>query len=803
MAQPRWQNWTEYALLLGSGAGTAASVMTQQLLYASAPLTVLVAMGMLNRRRIERQVSQLTEAQIEESQGQLETINVLQERMAGMPTADSLTDFQRSVMAHSDRAILRFSREIEKSRQQIEQRIQSIEAPDLSQLYQDINALQSQYDDVFGSLTKLTSHVQRLSSTPRMEAAEGSISHLKTEVMQMRVTLENLGAETKTNLSTLHDSVSHFERRLRQIQPQSDPVLIKEEVRELIKAVSDLVPRRDFVVLGNRLQSLSEQQTSLKEALQSLQSAATGQPTTRVIPPGDAALVIQTQQNLQEQVDQLVKELAVLELRIDRDEDPQQLQGLVQSAVADYVSRLQDQIDRLSDVNQTLSEQQRDIQLYFQQLPGIPVREAPNGLQPDLSWQDQMASLNLRLDLTETQLSGVQQQLTQVETQASAQPTGQWIVDFQAGSATESLTPGQITSGSRRALENAIVQAKQRLIVVWPWAESCELDELMVMQFRQLLARGGQLEIGWCHVGDRREGRLLAPINQRWKIESTQKQLLKQALNQLLPLKQEFPDRFKFKILGTDENFLVCDRKFAVLGVEPLQTGNSVFPRLGLKLHTTDSTVVRQLTQRFDAPTLDSQDVCAYFNRGITRYDLGDLQGALLDFNQVIQLDPEDGVAYTNLGVIYAHLGEMDKAIAAFSQAIHHAPYSFAAYCNRGYLYLEQGNSSAAVDDFDWAIQCQPLSPIPYFYRGSARQRQGALRDAIADYSAAIERNEQHIALPYCYRSAAYQKQAAIDAAIADLEVATQYLEAQNDPKNLALLRRTLEKLYRSHATVV
>ncbi|MEO0827280.1 MAG: hypothetical protein AAFY67_16845, partial [Cyanobacteria bacterium J06642_9] len=184
MTQHRWRNWTEYALLLGSGAGTAASVVTQQLLFASAPLTVLVAMGMLNRRRLEQQVDQATEGQIGENQRLLDDVSVLQERVAGMPTPESLTDFQRSVMAHSDRAILRFSREIDKSRQHLEQRMQAIEAPDLSQFYEDMGGLQAQYNDLCSSLNTLTNQVQRLSKVPRMEAAEGSISHLKTEMTQ-------------------------------------------------------------------------------------------------------------------------------------------------------------------------------------------------------------------------------------------------------------------------------------------------------------------------------------------------------------------------------------------------------------------------------------------------------------------------------------------------------------------------------------------------------------------------------------------------------------------------------------------
>ncbi|NJL86981.1 MAG: hypothetical protein HC886_15035 [Leptolyngbyaceae cyanobacterium SM1_1_3] len=46
MKTPDWLNFSENALLLGTGAGIVASAATQQLLYASAPLSVLVALGL-------------------------------------------------------------------------------------------------------------------------------------------------------------------------------------------------------------------------------------------------------------------------------------------------------------------------------------------------------------------------------------------------------------------------------------------------------------------------------------------------------------------------------------------------------------------------------------------------------------------------------------------------------------------------------------------------------------------------------------------------------------------------------------
>ncbi|NJL45851.1 MAG: hypothetical protein HC922_09310 [Leptolyngbyaceae cyanobacterium SM2_3_12] len=74
---------------------------------------------------------------------------------------------------------------------------------------------------------------------------------------------------------------------------------------------------------------------------------------------------------------------------------------------------------------------------------------------------------------------------------------------------------------SREALEMALETAQQRLLLVWPWASDITIDDDLSRRFTQLLDRGGQLEIGWCHQGNQQEGRLAWRISQRWGTEST------------------------------------------------------------------------------------------------------------------------------------------------------------------------------------------------------------------------------------------------------------------------------------------
>ena len=47
---------TEYALIFGAGASAAMSLAAQQIAAASVPVTALVAIGLLNRHRLDRQI---------------------------------------------------------------------------------------------------------------------------------------------------------------------------------------------------------------------------------------------------------------------------------------------------------------------------------------------------------------------------------------------------------------------------------------------------------------------------------------------------------------------------------------------------------------------------------------------------------------------------------------------------------------------------------------------------------------------------------------------------------------------------
>lgn len=747
--QSRWSPIADYALLVGAGAGAVASIATQNATAATLPMTALVAMGLLNRRRIDRYVKHTEEA-LAGIEGQLVTeFSILTEQVSALPTPEAINQLQRSAIEHGDRNLIHFSETLEATKQELYQRLEAVETPDLSQIYQDLAELQDQYTYACTSLSNLSKQIERVANQPRMEETETDVSQLKTEVMQLRVNLESLSNESKTAQATLQDAVRHLDRRLRQLPSNTDPNLLKGEVRELIKAVSDLVPRRDFMLLTEKIQTMQESQESLQQTVEQLRSSAAVEIQNGHVPfPPDPDL-----QALQTELLALAENLQQVEARLEDIAVPFDITAEIRGTTATYLSGIQWQLATLEQQTQALIQRQKGLAaLPSSRLPGDvpPVPEVPVG---------------------------------------APQEPFQWLMALRSDAATD-----ENWSAVDQALFQALDEVSERLILVWPWSSAVKLDERLIERFREVLEGGCQLEIGWCHPGDRHEGRFLKTIAQQWQLTTAQRQSLKSTLNQLLPLKQQYPEGFSFKILGTEEQFIVCDRSYAIVGIDALPAASSTFPHLDLRIKTTESSVISQLLHRFDNPDALAEDAMAYFNRAITRYDLRDPDGAIEDFAQVLRLQPDDAVALNNRGLIWAEKKQHQRALADFNRALASDPQLFAARCNRGWLLMNQGESELAIADFDQAIQINSAAAMPYFYRGMVRQRTGDMLGAIADFTQAIQKDNQ-VALPYCYRGATYQRQGDIIRAISDLETAASILHAQGDQRALAQVTQVLSSL--------
>jgi tetratricopeptide (TPR) repeat protein len=171
----------------------------------------------------------------------------------------------------------------------------------------------------------------------------------------------------------------------------------------------------------------------------------------------------------------------------------------------------------------------------------------------------------------------------------------------------------------------------------------------------------------------------------------------------------------------------------------------------------------------------------AYLDRGIARYNQGDLPAAIADFDQAVALAPQYATAYYNRGLARKDVGDLPASIADFDRAIALNPRFAGAHNNRGIARYDLGDLPAAIADYDRAIALffdGPDKARAYNNRGLARYDLGDPPAAIADYDRAIALDAQY-ADPYYNRGRAHKDRGETEQAVDDLR---KYLELGTDP---------------------
>jgi tetratricopeptide (TPR) repeat protein len=127
------------------------------------------------------------------------------------------------------------------------------------------------------------------------------------------------------------------------------------------------------------------------------------------------------------------------------------------------------------------------------------------------------------------------------------------------------------------------------------------------------------------------------------------------------------------------------------------------------------------------------------YNKGNEKFRSGNLDGAIEDYNQAIEINPGYASAYYNRGIAYEDLGDSGNALMDYTKAIEINPDYVDAYINRGSLLLEEGDFEGAIKDFTHAIRTNPYHATAYFNRGSAWRGIKEYKNAIEDFKRAME----------------------------------------------------------------
>ena len=117
--------------------------------------------------------------------------------------------------------------------------------------------------------------------------------------------------------------------------------------------------------------------------------------------------------------------------------------------------------------------------------------------------------------------------------------------------------------------------------------------------------------------------------------------------------------------------------------------------------------------------------------------------------------NPVDAHFLLHRAIAYGHLGEVDGTMQDYAQVIKLCPDDPKVYYARGATLLDRGQLNAAIRDFDRATELDPSHADAYYRRGIARMHLGQYRRAVQDFDHFISLNPEHEFVHYDRRVAA------------------------------------------------
>lgn len=172
----------------------------------------------------------------------------------------------------------------------------------------------------------------------------------------------------------------------------------------------------------------------------------------------------------------------------------------------------------------------------------------------------------------------------------------------------------------------------------------------------------------------------------------------------------------------------------------------------------------------------DPKNAVLYYRRGVTKAALGEIDGAIADFEQAIALHAEFPDAFLRLGVAkdakedVSGWKDIEEAIRLYENAMGRDPNQADNYRNRGLARFAE-NSEGSMEDFNHVIELDPQDAVACDGRGLDEKKEGEPDKAIADFTRAISLDPRNAAY-YAHRGNARLANGDLDGAITDYGMA-------------------------------
>jgi Flp pilus assembly protein TadD len=187
----------------------------------------------------------------------------------------------------------------------------------------------------------------------------------------------------------------------------------------------------------------------------------------------------------------------------------------------------------------------------------------------------------------------------------------------------------------------------------------------------------------------------------------------------------------------------------------------------------------------------------SYNNLGNALLQKGNVDEAITIYQKALQIKPDNAEALNYLGNALLQKGSVDEAIARFRQALQIKPDGLDAHNSLGDALLQKGSVDEAIAQFRQALQIKPDGLDAHNNLGDALLQKGSVDEAIAQFQQALQIKPDD-ATAYNNLGSALLQKGNGDEAITHyqkaLQIKSDYAEAHNNLGNVLLQRGNVDE---------
>ena len=548
-------NSTEYASVGLSVLGTVAAIVTQQIAYIATPLTLSLSLSLINRQKdlvkADRRIANLEQQLTSDLKSIIEQSKTVRDSLNDLPPAPTTSDFhQLSESVRLDRAELKRLGTVLIN---IENRGDDL-SPFLTEIDLTKDSLQrlslnfSNFEREFNSRQDST----RVANTDRVMDANNIYTIYAPDAVSQSTSIDerSLKHEIDSDRNVLYLSIEQIKLKLQLLEENSKAS--EESLQKIGWHFLDLEKAFNHRQDPNDIINLNRSLLEIGNNIQAIALEFSNTKTDHILKLTGLELDRGT----------IYSSLAETKLKIQSLED-----NSIASDLVDRISELDTSLGDLHDYNLKLNNRIDNYQQY----------EIAEIIDAVVSAQQLDTLIRQEVDRSSLeQLDLIKQILPKKY--------------------AYNLVYGR--EESRQVFLDALQQSQERLILVCPWLTNYAIDLDVRSLIINALERGVSIDIGWGHLKDVNNDRsrlsqaeLLKPGKQRW---------LYNAVPALEKLQAKYPNLLTLKVLGTHEKFLVCDRKFAMLGSHNYLTSNTSSNERELGIKTDSPELIDKLIELFD-----------------------------------------------------------------------------------------------------------------------------------------------------------------------------------------------------------